>query len=205
MTLVVPSTPPVSINAGTYNLAVTLQGGGGGSDVAVGYSRVLLAPTLDWTILNPSNTYYIENILVTNGNETYIKFQSNATQTGLNGVSVAILTADVTPNITYTATIVPGTPLMILGSQLAAAALAQGHPVSPSGFAAIVKVNAPNTSIFQYASVCNAEGCKTIPVEVLYTTSTTGNSGRGGYSLDSYGRGGGSSSFTVSPSSPILY
>ena len=205
MTLVVPSTPPVSINAGTYNLAVTLQGGGGGSDVAVGYSRVLLAPTLDWTILNPSNTYYIENILVTNGNETYIKFQSNATQTGLNGVSVAILTADVTPNITYTATIVPGTPLMILGSQLAAAALAQGHPVSPSGFAAIVKVNAPSTSIFQYASVCNAEGCKTIPVEVLYTTSTTGNSGRGGYSLDSYGRGGGSSSFTVSPSSPILY
>jgi uncharacterized membrane protein YgcG len=154
------------------------------------------------------NTYYIENILIGNGTETYIKFQSNATQTGLNGVSVQVLPANAACMATmpaYTTTIVPGTPLTILGSQLSAWATAQGCPVSSAGFAAIVKVNAPNTAIFQYASECDPTGCKTIPVEVLYSTSTTSSSGRGGYSLDSYGRGGGGSSFTVSPSSPILY
>jgi hypothetical protein len=211
VSLVVPSTPAVAIGAGTYNLEVTLKGGNGAGDVASGYSRDLLTPVaqLEWTIQNPSNTYYIENILVGNGNETYIKFQSNATQTGLNGVSVAVLPANAACMATmpaYTTSIVPGTPLTILGSQLSAWATAQGCPVSSAGFAAIVKVNAPNTAIFQYASVCNAEGCKTIPVEVLYTTSTSsGGRGYGGMTSDYGHGGGGSGSLTISPSSPILY
>jgi hypothetical protein len=215
----VPSNPAVAIGAGTYTLDVTLTGAGSDAkDVASGYSRDIMTPTavpqLEWTIVNPSNTYYIESIATNpaQGQETYIMLQSSATASGLNGVSVQILSTKAACMATmapYTATINPGTPLVILGSQLANWATNQSCPVNTSGFAAIVTVNAPNDALFEYAQLCTPGiGCSPIPVATKYTTATTSSSrGFGGMSLD-YGHGGGggssSGSFSISPSTLII-
>jgi hypothetical protein len=70
-----------------------------------------------------------------------------------------------------------GAVYTVTGSQLIAAATAAGQAVSgatstgSTGFAAVITINTPASDIFAYANVCDAAGCRNLPVEV----GTNGN------------------------------
>jgi hypothetical protein len=167
-----------AIVIGVRTLDATIVGGGGGvGDLATGYTRDTLTPTVEtgWTFVLNATQYYIPIIETntTTGAETYIKFQSDSTQTGANGVTALLLCADgTTVNVTLPS-ITTGTVSTITGSQLIAAATAAGKTVSggsasgSTGFAAVITINAPAANIWGASNYCDASGCRNVPVEVV--------------------------------------
>jgi hypothetical protein len=180
--LTAPGTTAAMV-VGTRTLELLVQGGSGGAgDLSVGYSRDVLSPAVEtgWIFQLAANSFFVPYIATNTatGAETYIKFQSKTTQTGANGVSANILT----PSTPYYVTVslpamTSGAVYTVTGSQLIAAATAAGQAVSgatstgSSGFAAVITINTPASDIFAYANVCDAAGCRNLPVEV----GTTGN------------------------------
>jgi hypothetical protein len=168
---------------GTRTLEATVLGGSGGAgDLAVGYSRDVLSPAVEtgWVFQLAANSFFVPYIATNTatGAETYIKFQSKTTQTGANGVSANVLI----PSTPYYVTVslpamTSGAVYTVTGSQLIAAATAAGQAVSgatstgSSGFAAVITISTPASDIFAYANVCDAAGCRNLPVEV----GTNGN------------------------------
>lgn len=122
-----------------------------------------------WTL--NATTYYVPLIKTdpANGVETYIKLQAKeGAGEGAYGVEVDILGSD-GKTVTYDAgTITPGKPLVITGADLAQAAKDAGDEVNGTmGFAAIIKVNAPQSDLFTYANIMDPTGAKRVPVEVV--------------------------------------
>ncbi len=122
-----------------------------------------------WTL--NATTYYVPLIKTdpTSGVETYIKLQAKeGAGEGAYGVSVDILGSD-GKTVTYDAgTITPGKPLTITGAQLAKAAENAGDKVDGvMGFAATIKVNAPQGDLFTYANIMDPTGAKRVPVKVV--------------------------------------
>lgn len=156
------------IVAGTRTVQVILLGGG---NVAIGYSRDLVAAGTSSHIIQLDATqYYIPLIkVVAPSTQTYIKLQSKTTLSGSGGVSFSILASDGT-TVTYNAgSITPGTPKTVTGSDLEAAVTAAGKTVDGSaGFAAVVTINVPEADLFVYANTIDAAGqWKRIPVKTV--------------------------------------
>ena len=180
--LTAPGTTAAMV-VGTRTLELLVQGGGGGAgDLSVGYSRDVLSPAVEtgWVFQLAANSFFVPYIATNTatGAETYIKFQSKTTQTGANGVSANVLI----PNSPYYVTVslpamTSGVVYTVTGSQLIAAATAAGQAVSgatstgSTGFAATITINTPASDVFAYANVCDAAGCRNLPVEV----ATNGN------------------------------
>jgi len=166
----VGTTGTTAIATGIRTLQVTLKGGG---VIPAGFSEDLVAAgTASHIFQLDATQYYVQLIKGGPGFETYIKLQSKSTIAGANGVNVAILAEDGSMVAFPAGTIVPGTPLTITGTELAAAVVATGKSVTPiNGFAAIITVNAPNSDVFGYANICYGVGdCKRVPLKVAGST-----------------------------------
>jgi hypothetical protein len=96
--------------------------------------------------------------------ETYIKLQSKST-VGPVDVLANVLCGDGTVAALTLGPLTPGTPLLITGTDLAAACTVDGV----AGFAGTLTVNLRETDVFAFANTCKAGdvGCRRIPVEVV--------------------------------------
>jgi hypothetical protein len=158
----------------TYSLAISTLGNGQNGDIVAAPVKIL-NDTTAWTWQFGSNVavYKVQLIRANSPSiETYIKLQADSSIQPVGGnnfqVVVSILADDGSLMATYLpGAITPGTPMLITGSQLVAAATAAGKTVNGNaGFAGMITILAPLQSTYVYANIleAGASGSKRVPV-----------------------------------------